>query len=258
MQLRRGDAAVFSVSAGLTVIVAAAVAFSVLVLDRSGGSRANQPGTSSSSLLVVTWGPSLCQVAPSNAGCKDGHVDTLGRKLLLHGLWPQPATEQFCGMPRAVAHRARDLKDMRSLNLPADVQTKLQSMMSDVAVLAPHEWYAHGTCSGVTPAVYFRDAATLAEQAGKILNPVFETVGDRRLSLRTVRDRFDAEFGGGAGDRVGLTCRDVDGEEIVIYEVHLSLPPIVDFGATENTVSLRDLLVKGPTISAGCRRGRVP
>ncbi len=258
MQLRRGDVTVASISAGLATIVVAAVAFSLLVTDRS--KPPNEPGTSSSSLLVVTWAPSLCKVEASNPGCKSGHVGKLGRKLILHGLWPQPRTEQFCGVPSAVADRVRDLHgaDMPSLNLPEDVQANLQSMMSDAASLAPHEWYTHGTCSGVPPAVYFSDAVTLTDQISKILNPVFERAQNGPLSLSTLRDRIDAEFGKGAGKRVMITCHDIDGKEIVLYEVHLSLPPVADFGTAENTLSLRDLLAKGPTISAECRRGRVP
>ncbi len=131
-------------------------------------------------------------------------------------------------------------------------------MMSDVAVMVPHEWRTHGTCSGVTPAEYFGDAVALTDQVSKILDPVFRKHEGGRLSLGAVRDRFDAEFGAGTGDRVGLTCRDVDNREIVVYEVHLSLPPVVDLRTAENTLSLGHLLVKGPTISGGCWLGRVP
>ncbi len=260
MQVRRGDFTVLSVSAVLAAVVVAAVAFSLLVTDRSKRSTAGEPGTSSSSLLVVTWGPSLCRAEPSNPGCKTGHVATLGRKLILHGLWPQPPSEQFCGVPKAVADRVRDLHDadMPSLPLPQDVRTDLESMMSDAAALAPHEWYTHGTCSGVPPAVYFGDAVALTDQVGTILDPVFERARGGELSLGTVRDRFDAEFGAGAGERLALTCRDIDGEAVVLYEVHLSLPPVSQFGVPEKKVSLGDLLAKAPTISAQCRRGSVP
>jgi ribonuclease T2 len=260
MQLRRGDVTVFSISATLAAMVVAAVAFSLLVTDRSKGLSANEPGKSSSSLLVLTWGPSLCKVEPSNPGCTTGHVGRLGRKLILHGLWPQPPSEQFCGVSKAVADRARDLHgaDMPTLNLPDDMKTDLQSRMSDAAALAPHEWYTHGTCSGVGPAAYFGDAVTLTDQAGKILDPVFDKARGAQLSLGKVRAGFDAQFGEGAGERVGLTCRDVNGEEILIYEVHLSLPPVRQFGAPENKASLGDLLVKGPAIAAGCRRVSVP
>ncbi len=260
MQLRRGDKAVLSISAGLAAIVVAAVAFGLLVVDRS-PPPSKQPGNSSSSLLVMTWGPSLCRVERNNSGCRSGHVEKLGRTLILHGLWPQPPTEQFCDVPTADEGRARDHlrdTDIASLDLPQDVQSKLQSMMSDIKAMVPHEWYAHGSCSGVTPAVYFSDAVTLADQLGRMLDPVFEKAQGRQLSLGTIRERIAAELGDGAGERVSLTCRDVDKKEIVVYEVQLSLPPVAELGATQSTLSLQDLLFKGPTISAQCRRGRVP
>ncbi len=258
--MKRGDVAVFSISAGLAAIVIATVAFSLLVVDRSPGSTALGPGTSSSSLLVVTWGPSLCKVEPSNRGCTSGHVGTLGRTFLLHGLWPQPPIEQFCGVPKRVADRAsaRREGDMPSVSLPEDVRTNLDSVMSDVTLMAPHEWYTHGTCSEVTPSVYFSDAVTLTEEVRKILDPVFEQAQGQQLSPSTVRDRFDAEFGEGTGERVGLVCSGVDGEGSVLTDVHLSLPPVAALRAAENTLSLADLLEKGPTISAGCLNGSVP
>lgn len=258
--MKRGDVAVFSVSAGLAAVVVAVVVFRLLGTDRSPGSLPDDSGSSTSSLLVVTWAPSLCKVESSSPGCANGHVSKLGRTLLLHGLWPQPASEQFCGVPTAVAGRPRGLHDadLPAVILPEDVQTKLQSMVSDVTVMAPYEWTRHGTCSGVTPAAYFRNAVSLTEQVRKTLDPVFGAAVGGGLSASAVRDRFDAEFGKGAGKRVGLECRSVDGEGLIVYEVRLSFPPVVDLGADRATVSLRDLLVKGPTVSAGCRYGRVP
>lgn len=253
--MRRGDVAVFSISAALGAVVVAAVVFSVLVVDRGPRSFANDAADSSSSLLVVTWGPSLCKVEPSNAGCKSGHVGTLGPALILHGLWPQPPTEQFCGVPKS---RDQQNADMSSLKLPANVQTSLQSMMSDVTVMVPHEWYAHGSCSGVAPAEYFDLATTLTDQVTDVLDPVFEKAVGGHVSLSSVRDRFDAEFGEGAGNHVGLDCREAGGNEIVAYEVRLSLPPVRDLRSPDGTVSLGSLLDRGPTIFAGCRRGLVP
>lgn len=262
--MKRGDAAVFGISAALGVIVVAAVAVSLLVIDRRPDPSANEPANSTSSLLVLTWAPSLCQVEPSNRGCRNGHVGRMGPAMLLHGLWPQPKSEQFCGVSTTVAEQARDPEsaDLPPLNLPADVETSLQAKLSDGAIMTPHEWYRHGTCSGVPPDVYFGHAVTLTEQAGNVLDPIFEKAaeeaGNGRLSVGDVRDRFEAEFGKGAGERVSLTCREVDGQGIVIYEVHLSLPPVSDLGAVMEPLSLSDLLVRGPTVSAGCRHGRVP
>ncbi len=258
--MKRGDVVVFSISAGLAAVVVAAVAFSVLVIDREPRSPANEPGNSTASLLVVTWGPSLCKVDPANPGCTSGHVVNLGSTIIMHGLWPQPPSEQYCGVSGEIADEVRDARSgsVPPPDLPESVRAELRSMMSDATVMAPHEWYAHGTCSGVEPAVYFGDAIALTEQASKILNPVFKDAQNGHLSLSTVRSRFEAEFGKDAGKRVGLTCRDVDGEGIVVYEVHLSLPAVVQLRHATDTPSLADLLTEGPTIVPECRRGRVP
>ena len=247
--MRRGDAAVLSISAVLGVAVVAAVVFSVFVEDRQRGPASNVAANSTSSLLVVTWGPSLCATDRANAGCRSGHVGKLGPTLILHGLWPQPSTEQFCGLSKTAREGS-----LSSLNLPQAVQTDLQSKMSDVSIMAPHEWNAHGTCSGLAPPEYFSIAATLAEQASTALDPVFQN-GGGRVSLDALRARMDAEFGPGAGKRVSLTCRNLQGAGMVAYEVQLSLPPVVDL---KSAVSLKDVITKGPPRSTGCQRGVVP
>jgi len=233
--MRRGDAAVLSISAVLGVAVVAAVVFSVFVEDRQRGPASNVAANSTSSLLVK--------------GCRSGHVGQLGPTLILHGLWPQPSTEQFCGLSKTAREGS-----LSSLNLPQAVQTDLQSKMSDVSIMAPHEWNAHGTCSGLAPPEYFSIAATLAEQASTALDPVFQN-GGGRVSLDALRARMDAEFGPGAGKRVSLTCRNLQGAGMVAYEVQLSLPPVVDLNSA---VSLKDVITKGPPRSTGCQRGVVP
>ena len=67
--MRRGDVAVLSISAALGAVVVAAVVFSVFVEDRPRGPASDVAADSTSSLLVVTWGPSLCTVEQSNPGC---------------------------------------------------------------------------------------------------------------------------------------------------------------------------------------------
>jgi ribonuclease T2 len=247
--MKRGDKAVISVTVALAVVVAAAVAFSLLVLDRK--PRPDAAASSSSSLLVVTWAPSLCKVEPSNAGCKSGHVESLGQAFVLHGLWPQPSTEQYCDVPKRTADR-----DRAPVSLPPDLQRSLQAMMSDSALMTTHEWYAHGTCSGITPPDYFALAAALADQAGEVLTPVFGKAAGRQVSARSVRDAFDARFGAGAGKRVSLICKDAQGSASVMYEVRLSLPPVAQLH--RDAPSLTDALAKGPTVPPGCGQGRLP
>ena len=239
-----------SLTAGLTVVVVAAVAYSLLVLDRK-PRPTESAANSTSSLLVVTWGPSLCKVEPSNTGCRSGHVGSLGQTFVLHGLWPQPSSEQYCEVPKRTPDH-----DRQPVSLPPDLQASLTTMMSDSALMTTHEWYAHGTCSGVAPPEYFGIAADLAEQAGKVLDPVFQKAAGQLVSARSVRGTIDAQLGAGAGKRVGLSCRDASGAGSIVYEVRFSLPPVAQLRQDEP--SLADALAGGPTVAPGCGQARVP
>lgn len=238
-----------SVSAALTVFAAAAVVFSLVVLDR----RPQPAGSASSdsSLLVITWAPSLCRVEPTNSGCRSGHVETLGQTFMLHGLWPQPSTEQYCDVPKRTPDRYRD-----PVPLPDDLKSNLKSMMSDSTLMTTHEWYAHGTCSGVRPSEYFSIATTLAKQAGAALNPLFASSAGQNMSSRSVRAAFDARFGSGAGTRVSLSCRDADGGGSLMYEVRISLPPVAQL--RQGSPTLAQALAAGPPVPAGCGKARLP
>jgi ribonuclease T2 len=147
-------------------------------------------------------------------------------------------------------------RDRKPVALPPELQMNLKAIMSDSALMTTHEWYAHGTCSGVTPPDYFSLAATLADQAGAVLDPIFTKSAGQPVSARSVRESFDAQFGAGAGKRVGLTCRDASGVGSVLYEVRLSLPPVADLH--QGAPSLGDALAKGPTVPAGCGQAVVP
>jgi len=258
--MRRGDVVVLSISCVLALIAVAAVTFSVRVLDHTPSSTEFQSSDSSSSWLVLTWGPSLCAAEPTNAGCTSGHVGAQGPTWILHGLWPQPAENQYCGVPKAIAEKANDLHGhhMPSVDMADDVRGTLQSMMSDASIMAPHEWYAHGTCSGVTPDVFFSDAAALTDQARKVLDPMFTEAQGGRILLSAVRDKFDAAYGAGAGERVRLSCRNVTGQGSVVYELHVSLPPVTELRTADATLSLKDLILKGPPLGPGCRHASVP
>lgn len=249
--MKRGDKTVLSVSVALAVGVVVAVAFSILVLDRK--ARPSASGRdSNSSLLVVTWGPSLCTVEPSNSGCRSGHVTRLGQVFVLHGLWPQPSTEQYCDVPKRISDRKRT-----PVQLPDDLKDRLNTMLSDAPLMTTHEWYAHGTCSGVTPGEYFSIATELADQAVEVLNPLFATASGSQVTVRSVRQTLDAAFGGQAGTRAALACKAGKGGDVA-YEVKLSLPSVLDLREGGGALSLGRALGRGPAIGPGCGKALVP
>jgi ribonuclease T2 len=237
--------------AGVAALVLAAIIAVLTLRDRNPSRPANVAGVSTSSLLVVTWGPSLCKVASSHVGCRSGHVGSLGPSFVLHGLWPQPSTEQYCDVPKGTPDR-----DRKPVQLPPDLQASLKAMMSDSAVMTTHEWYAHGTCSGIAPPEYFGVAAALADQARRLLDPIFRKAAGRRVSARSVREAVEAQLGVGTGKRVGLTCRDASGVGSIVYEVRFSLPPVAQL--QRDTPSLAGALAEGPTIAPGCGQAGLP
>ncbi len=253
--MQRGDVAVVSISAALAAVVAAAIAFSVLVLDRESSVMVS---TTDSSYLVVTWGASFCAVEPTNQVCRSGDVDRLGPTLILHGLWPEPSDNQYCGLSPELAEVARrGHGELPPLELSDAVQTGLQSTMAGWKTLAPHEWYTHGTCSNVTPNHYFGDAVELTRQVGEVLDPVFKAAEGGRLSVDTVRARIDERFGAGTGERVGLACRHKTGERTMVVDVQLSLPAIAAMGVTGEPPNLGELLSQARPITTACHEAAV-
>lgn len=245
MTLSRRRIRWFAVAA---VLVVAVLVVTLMVRDR-GDQPAPPAATSTSSLLALTWAPSLCRVEPGASGCRSGRVASRGGALLLHGLWPQPASQRYCNVdppPRG----ARP-----PVALPEDLQARLNATMSDAAVAAPYQWYVHGTCSGLSPADYFRIAAGLAEQATAALDPMIAALSGREVTARGVRATIDGRFGAGAGARVALSCRGDGRGGAVLYEVRLSLPAVADLRGDDD---LRAALVRGPVIPPGCGRARVP
>lgn len=238
-----------ALAATVAVLVVVAVVIAVRALDRRPADPP-APAAGTSSLLALTWGPSLCTVTPDISGCRSGNVGRRGPVFVLHGLWPQPSSEQYCDVPR----RSRGPLPA----LPEDLRSELQTRMSDASVMAPHEWYAHGTCSGVSAPDYFRIAADLAGQAGAVLDPLFAGARGGQIAARAVREAVTARFGPDAGRRVALTCRDSGRGGAVVYEVRLSLPAVTELRARPAPVSLRDALAGGPAVPPGCGRAAVP
>lgn len=256
--MQRGDVTVISISAVLTAVVAAAVACSVLFFDGNRSTLVSDNG-SDSSWLVLTWSPSFCKTQPANPECRSGELVGLERTLILHGLWPQPRDNQYCGVSqrlKEVASRGR--RDLPPIDVSDGVRAGLQSTMADSSHLSLHEWYAHGTCSGVTPDVYFGDAVALTARVRETLDPVFRDADGGQLPVSAVRARMDERFGPGAGERVGLSCLNAKGEGAYVVDVRLSLPSVAALRTTDESLDLGTLLSQAPPITSECAHGIVP
>jgi ribonuclease T2 len=97
----------------------------------------SEPGTFDYYLLSLSWSPAFCLGDPGAAEC--GGPRRFG--FIVHGLWPQfeKGWPENCNVHEQV---------------PDSVVTDISDLMP-ARGLVYHEWSAHGTCSGLSPAGFF-------------------------------------------------------------------------------------------------------
>ncbi len=203
-------------------------------------------------ILAASWQNAFCTFSSRSPECRAlDPDDAAAERFSLHGLWPQPMANSYCG----VSNRDRadskdgDWRDLPRLDLTADTRARLTELMPGIrSHLQRHEWTKHGTCYGTDADTYFDDSLDLMEQLNaSSVRALFANNRGNRLRASEVRDAFNRAFGRGTGDRLRLICRDG-----LITELRISLR-----GAPGTPADLRDWLSAAPSKSGGCRGGRV-
>ncbi|WP_420333532.1 ribonuclease T2 family protein [Roseibium sp.] len=221
------------------------------VVDRNGAE-------STDNLLTLSWQPAFCETRPGKTECRDlndGNQPHTTRQLSIHGLWPQPRGNDYCGVPASI----KDLDTPENWHrLPApeidtDTNDALQAAMPGFAsFLHHHEWIKHGTCyfgeGGADE--YYDDTLYLT---GLVNNSAvgdlfFDNVGEE-ITGAEIRAAFDASFGSGSGERVQIKCT-LDAGRTLINEIWLSLG-----GTITQTSDLGDLMRAAQPTAMGCRKG---
>jgi ribonuclease T2 len=121
---------------------AAALALAALLVVSSASARHrnssnDEPGVFDYYLLSLSWSPAFCLSDPGAAECSGPR--RFG--FIVHGLWPQ---------------NERGWPENCNVHLPVP-----DNVVAGIADLMParglvyHEWSAHGTCSGLSPADFF-------------------------------------------------------------------------------------------------------
>jgi len=204
-------------------------------------------------LLALSWQPSFCEIHRKKAECKTLTSNRFdARHLVLHGLWPQPRNNAYCGV--SSKDKTIDRKGrwhlLKPLELETTVAKELAKVMPGMASnLQRHEWIKHGTCYGKNANDYYVDALALtgevnASSVGELLR---DHIG-KKITNQQIRQRFDQAFGKGSGDKVNLRC-DRKGK---IAELWINLK-----GDTKNGVSLKRLLINADDAKSSCKSGLV-
>ncbi|WP_206453311.1 ribonuclease T2 family protein [Aurantimonas marina] len=209
--------------------------------QRSGAGRA---------VLAASWHAAFCETSPRARDCRDGGEDG---GFVLHGLWPQPRGNEYCGVAAGIVarDRASDWSALPEPQLSGATRRALDAVMPGTkADLDRHQWIKHGSCYGADAEKYFTDAVALI---GKLnASPVgrlFATNVGTYLDAPAIRAIFDAAFGKGAGRRVLIACAR-DGDRRIVMELRINLA-----GTVTPRSDLGESIRAAEPARGGCRGG---
>lgn len=213
---------------------------------------------SEDNLLALSWQPAFCESKPGKRECQqlnDGLLPVTETQLSIHGLWPQPYGNVYCGVPRALVDldKASRWSELPDPSLDMETREALDVAMPGTAsFLQRHEWIKHGTCYlGAGGAdEYFDDTLLVTEAINTSVVGAFlsDHVG-AEVSTQEIRMRFDEAFGQGSGDRIQFHCAG-DGSRVLIQEIKINLRGVIRPGTP-----LGELLLAADPVSIGCPSG---
>lgn len=217
------------------------------------------PATSGgpSYVLAISWQPAFCEGSRKKPECRSQTNRRFdASNFTLHGLWPQPGTNIYCGVAQAERRASSDgdWRDLPRLKLSLQTQQALEEAMpGSLSQLDRHEWTKHGTCYPKRdPETYFRDSLRVlaAINQSPVRDLMARNIG-KTVTSGQIRASFDEAFGAGAGERVRVSCRD-DGSRRLIVELTIGLRGDIPGGTP-----VKDLIrASGPT-DPGCPAGIV-
>lgn len=220
----------------------------------SAGFPADRPAPPGRFVLAASWQPAFCELRARRPECRSlpsSASEMGGLGFSLHGLWPQPRDNSFCGVsaPRRDLAERGPWSRLPALNLSHGTRRWLEGLMPGTqSHLHRYQWTKHGTCYGADPERYFRHSAALIEQLNaSAVRGLFLSRLGLEISAREVRAAFDEAFGRGAGARVRVRC---DGG--MVSELQIGLE-----GRVSESASLAGLIRAAERRSAGCPGGRV-
>ena len=203
-------------------------------------------------VLALSWEPAFCEKMKGKAECKSQTASSYeATHLSLHGLWPQPRRNVFCGVDRATAalDDQHQWEQLPAPQLRAETKAALDNAMPGTqSALERHEWIKHGTCyQGGNADQYFKDAIRLVNDVNDSVVQAFVAANiGKTIQSSELRAKFDEAYGKGAGNRVRVSCSP-DG---MISELTIGLKGDISAGT-----KLTDLIAASEPTDAGCPAG---
>ncbi len=137
----------------LSPAIAAAVIVGLAAAAPATAQRQDVPGRFDYYQLVLSWSPTHCeQISRKKNDTQCGRRRARPYHFVLHGLWPQYEN----GYPEFCRTRERPFVSNRVIDQMMDI------MPSRGLII--HQYKKHGTCSGYSPADYFKASRLLFER----------------------------------------------------------------------------------------------
>jgi ribonuclease I len=212
-------------------IVSAAIAGSSDGMARSKAPRIEVVrGEFDNYVFAVSYQRDFCLSHPNKTECQSEEVlDGMG----LHGLWPNrnddPRNQYgYCDLSekQVGSNWCASEIDVRP-QVKDEIYEKLSMAMPGVkSCLYNHEWYAHGSCSGLSADDYFANASLLTFKFWKlesINDLVFNNEG-QSVSRSDILNALEEDLGAKVRDAVVVSCR-YDKKTGISYlsEIHIAL-----------------------------------
>jgi ribonuclease T2 len=209
-------------------------------------------------LLALTWQPGFCAGHATLAECK-----TVTPRLVLHGLWPdwdingdgkRNDADDTCvaGNGRTAIvdiekAGASAWPKLPPVELTAASRGDLAGVMPGaVAGLDRHEWWKHGTCSGLNPDAYFATAVLLLRQVerGQLAKLLVDKAG-ADVERNALLDAFAADLGKDASRALTLDCaKSADGSTLVELRIRLRREKVIE-GLNPESLAIPERPAKG-------------
>ncbi|MFH0784064.1 MAG: ribonuclease T2 [Pseudomonadota bacterium] len=210
-------------------------------------------------LLAVSWQPSFCETKPDKAECRHQTETRFdATHFTLHGLWPQPRGNEYCGVLADDVARDKNGKwqQLQEPTLDSNTMNELKTVMPGTqSYLQRHEWTRHGTCyNGKSADQYFRDALEKMRELNaedSVVRRLFaENIG-KEITASQIADAFEQNFGNRAGDKIKIACVK-DGNRLLISEITIGLQGNLP------ALTMREALLAAPKANdRGCSKGIV-
>lgn len=165
-------------------------------------------------LLAAQWEPGFCATSSGNSECTNLKGSYAASNFSLHGLWPNDYTGTqpfYCGVSQKEINldKSSTWCQMDAYGVTATGFKKLTPYMPGVAeCLDKHEYYKHGSCSGMaTPDAFWGAAEQLVQGLNSTsFNSFIQTHLGQYVTRAQMLTAFDNAFGSNTHTAVSLKC----------------------------------------------------